>query len=105
MKIIHLSGFSEQEKTLHKSVIHLNILTYMKTLLQASHRMDNRLGKRNKVRLSIVLTTPAGDQKPSGTPFGHKFASTTFYFSVSTICHRGGSSKLISSLFDVEYAP
>jgi hypothetical protein len=50
MKIIHLSGFTQQEKTAHKDIIHSNILTYMKTLLQAAHKMDNRLSKKNKVR-------------------------------------------------------
>jgi GTPase SAR1 family protein len=54
MKIIHLSGFSEHEQTLHKDIIHSNILTYIKTLLQAAHRMDNRLSKRNKEKSEEV---------------------------------------------------
>lgn len=52
MKIIHLAGFSTEERLAHRDIIHSNILTYMKTLLQAAHKMDNRLSKKNKVRTS-----------------------------------------------------
>lgn len=77
MKIIHLSGFTAEERRAHRDIIHSNVLTYIKTLLQAAHKMDNRLGKKNKV---CSPPTPQSNQETTQFPRAGSLSSSRFHF-------------------------
>jgi hypothetical protein len=53
MKIIHLNGFSEEEKKSFKEIIHSNVISSMKALLEAAQRFKYEVADSNKVKESI----------------------------------------------------
>ena len=48
MKIIHKEGYSEEEKLSYKSIIHNNVISAMRTLINAAN--DLHIEIQNKVR-------------------------------------------------------
>lgn len=51
MKIIHLEGYTEAERSAFRDVVHSNIVMCIKSLLQACENFELKLNKKNKVRL------------------------------------------------------
>jgi len=68
MKIIHLDGFSDEEKASYKTAISNNVLTSMRTLIHQCSRFNyNYQYKANERRAQKVLDIPR-DQDPVVTP-------------------------------------
>jgi hypothetical protein len=49
MKIIHLNGFTDDEKKGFKEIIHSNVITSMKALLEAAQHFKYEISEKNKV--------------------------------------------------------
>jgi hypothetical protein len=56
MKIIHLNGFSEEEKKGFKEIIHSNVITSMKALLEAAQHFKYEIADTNKVENPHTLS-------------------------------------------------
>lgn len=63
MKIIHLDGFSDEERLGYKTTIANNILTAMRTLIHQSNKFEYPLGKGNESRAQVIISMPR-DQEP-----------------------------------------
>jgi GTPase SAR1 family protein len=63
MKIIHLDGFSEEERMSYKTAIANNVLTSVRTLIHQSSRMGYHLQRTNEIRAQKILDIPR-DQEP-----------------------------------------
>ena len=50
MKIIHLSGFNEDERKSYIEIICSNIITSMKALVSAAEKLDIETEEKNKVK-------------------------------------------------------
>jgi len=46
MKIIHLQGFTNEERLTYKSIIHNNVISSMKTLVNMTNDLGISLGKK-----------------------------------------------------------
>lgn len=66
MKIIHLDGFSDEERLGYKTTIANNILTAMRTLIHQSNKFEYRLSKGNESRAQVIISIPR-DQEPAVT--------------------------------------
>lgn len=67
MKIIHLEGFSEEEKKSYKTAIANNILTAIRTLIHQCTKFNYSLSKANEATAQKILDIPR-DQDPVITP-------------------------------------
>jgi GTPase SAR1 family protein len=63
MKIIHLDGFSDEERLGYKTTIANNILTAMRTLIHQSNKFEYQLAKGNESRAQVIISMPR-DQEP-----------------------------------------
>jgi len=66
MKIIHLSGFSDDERQNLKKIIHINVITYMQTLLNQLHQFGYQLKEENKQYEDLIRGIPK-DQLTTGS--------------------------------------
>jgi len=66
MKIIHLDGFSDEERLGYKTTIANNILTAMRTLIHQSNKFEYQLSKNNEGRAQVIISMPR-DQEPAVT--------------------------------------
>ncbi len=53
MKIIHLNGFSDNEKNGFKSIIFSNVVGSMRVLVEASQTLGIAISPENKVHLEL----------------------------------------------------
>lgn len=63
MKIIHLDGFTDEERIAYKTTIANNILTAMRTLIHQSNKFEYPLSKGNESRAQVIISMPR-DQEP-----------------------------------------
>jgi len=56
MKIIHLNGFTEEERKTYKDIIHSNVIMSMRSLVLASERFGIELSPENKERAAVFTT-------------------------------------------------
>jgi len=63
MKIIHLDGFSEEERASYKTAISNNVLTSIRTLIHQCSKFNYALSKANESRAQKILDIPR-DQDP-----------------------------------------
>jgi len=56
MKIIHLEGFSEEEKISFKDIIYSNIVTSIKALIEAAQRFSNPISEANKAKAEQLMS-------------------------------------------------
>jgi len=63
MKIIHLDGFTEEERASYKTAISNNVLTSIRTLVNQSKKFNYTLSKANESRAQKILDIPR-DQDP-----------------------------------------
>jgi len=56
MKIIHLNGFSEEERKTYKDIIHSNVIMSMRSLVLAAERFGLELKPENKERAAVFTT-------------------------------------------------
>jgi len=63
MKIIHLDGFSEEERKSYKTAISNNVLTSIRTLIHQCTKFNYALSKGNESRAQKILDIPR-DQEP-----------------------------------------
>jgi len=63
MKIIHLDGFSEEERASYKTAISNNVLTSIRTLIHQCSKFNYTLSKANESRAQKILDIPR-DQDP-----------------------------------------
>lgn len=66
MKIIHLDGFSDEERMGFKTTIANNILTAMRTLIHQANKFEYQLSTGNESRAQIIVSMPR-DQEPAIT--------------------------------------
>jgi len=66
MKIIHLDGFTEEERAGFKTTIANNILTAMRTLIHQANKFEYRLSTGNESRAQSIVSIPR-DQEPAIT--------------------------------------
>eukprot|EP00026_Physarum_polycephalum_P008807 Phypoly_transcript_08908.p1 GENE.Phypoly_transcript_08908~~Phypoly_transcript_08908.p1 ORF type:complete len:348 (+),score=44.06 Phypoly_transcript_08908:135-1178(+) len=66
MKIIHLDGFSEDERKGYKTTIATNILTAMRTLIAQANKFNYQLSAGNESQAQIIVSIPR-DQEPMVT--------------------------------------
>eukprot|EP01121_Diplochlamys_sp_Union-15-3_P001965 TRINITY_DN1168_c0_g1_i3.p1 TRINITY_DN1168_c0_g1~~TRINITY_DN1168_c0_g1_i3.p1 ORF type:complete len:351 (+),score=59.05 TRINITY_DN1168_c0_g1_i3:75-1127(+) len=59
MKIIHLSGFTEDERLYFKDVIHSNILGSAKALIQAAENFSYSLSKKTQSKADTIMNLDA----------------------------------------------
>jgi GTPase SAR1 family protein len=64
MKIIHLDGFSDEERLGYKATIANNILTAMRILIHQANKFEYQLSKGNESRAQVIVTMPR-DQEPA----------------------------------------
>eukprot|EP01120_Amphizonella_sp_Union-15-10_P000992 TRINITY_DN1105_c0_g1_i1.p1 TRINITY_DN1105_c0_g1~~TRINITY_DN1105_c0_g1_i1.p1 ORF type:complete len:352 (+),score=94.31 TRINITY_DN1105_c0_g1_i1:52-1107(+) len=55
MKIIHLQGFTEEERLNFKDIIHSNIVNSMQTLIQAANRFEMEISKKLESKVEAIL--------------------------------------------------
>jgi len=55
MKIIHLDGFSEEERLNFKDIIHSNVISSIKALIQAAQRFGFRISKKHRSKVETLL--------------------------------------------------
>jgi len=67
MKIIHLEGFSNEERESYKTAIANNVLTSIRTLIHQVHKFGYTLDKGNEGRAQRILDIPR-DKDPFVTP-------------------------------------
>jgi hypothetical protein len=58
MKIIHLEGYTENERSAFRDVVHSNIVMCIKALIQACENFELKLNKKNKVRFARSASLP-----------------------------------------------
>lgn len=63
MKIIHLDGFSDEERASYKTAISNNVLTSIRTLIHQCSKFNYTLSKANESRAQKILDIPR-DQDP-----------------------------------------
>lgn len=63
MKIIHLDGFTDEERSGFKIVIANNILTAMRTLIHQANKFEYRISTGNESRAQSIVSIPR-DQEP-----------------------------------------
>jgi GTPase SAR1 family protein len=66
MKIIHLDGFSEEERMGYKTTIANNIVTAMRTLIHQANKFNYALSTGNESRVQAIVSIPR-DQEPAVT--------------------------------------
>jgi len=66
MKIIHLDGFSDEERLGYKTTIANNILTAMRTLIHQANKFEYHLSTGNESRAQTIVSIPR-DQEPAIT--------------------------------------
>lgn len=67
MKIIHLDGFSHEERLSYKTAIANNVLTSIRTLIHQVHKFGYSLERGNEARAQKILDIPR-DKEPCVTP-------------------------------------
>lgn len=67
MKIIHLDGFSEEERVSYRTAIANNVLTSVRTLIHQCNKFGYHLSKGNESRAQKIIDIPR-DQEPVVTP-------------------------------------
>ena len=50
MKIIHLKGFSEEEKLSYKDIIHSNVIMAMRAIITAADKLGHPIAAENRVK-------------------------------------------------------
>lgn len=63
MKIIHLEGFSDEERLGYKTTIANNIFTAVRTLIHQCNKFGYELSKANESRAQVIVNYPR-DQEP-----------------------------------------
>jgi GTPase SAR1 family protein len=56
MKIIHLNGFTEEERKTYKDIIHSNVIMSMRALVLAAERLGVEILPENKERAAVFTT-------------------------------------------------
>jgi len=72
MKIIHMSGFSEEECKTYKDIIHSNVIMSMRSIVLACERFGYELQPENKERAAVFTTSSIlADQELTPKIAGH----------------------------------
>lgn len=55
MKIIHLKGFTDEERLSYRDIIHSNVIMAMRSIINASEKLEVAIKDENKVKDFLSL--------------------------------------------------
>eukprot|EP01102_Stenamoeba_stenopodia_P008812 TRINITY_DN2577_c0_g1_i2.p1 TRINITY_DN2577_c0_g1~~TRINITY_DN2577_c0_g1_i2.p1 ORF type:complete len:354 (-),score=58.61 TRINITY_DN2577_c0_g1_i2:14-1075(-) len=75
MKIIHLTGFTDEERNSMKKIIHINVITYMQLLLNHMRSFGYELKEENKPHGEFISNIPKDQLTANSVNFDEKVSS------------------------------